>query len=773
MTQADTPAARYFFNARLVPMQKKDGGVRPIACGEVLRRTLGKIISSRVASKVGGILAGFGQVGVGIPSGIEAMYHAVSLFALNAEIDEAELAILKVDVKNAFNSIWRDAVYRDLMDEARKDPELRQLVLYMQAAYGKPTELHCGEAVLKSSQGMQQGDPLGPLFFAISFTLAVRKAFQKVEAVTGEAPPLNASFLDDLVVGGRLESMEMTIRALAIELAKIGLDLNLLKCELATNDSCALSDLSFWHKYNVKITPMNELSIVGAPAHSNCAEALIRPKLEQSKKKMDQFAALGVVNPHLAMLLGRFCGIGPKLAYWFRMCGTLCNRNLWEEAQGSISSFVTSIIGPIGDTAHKLLLLPPSMGGLGFHNFDEAHYIAASFASFPESSPLASRLSPWCKASVEASLVRWMTDAEEILGIDVSSLPPQRIQKHIGRQLNERNAQLVANAGVRASCVARLACNKLASQWVAPDFDQMQLALLPPASFVPYARFRLGEPLATDPLPCSCPTCDQVSDIFGDHALKCMRTGAKQKWHHALERAISSLASTALWRPDREPHPFPSAPSRRLDIALPIGTYVPDKMTLIDVTVTHDLDFSSVRPAGHAATRKAKEKQTVYGELICPATQLLLPLPFETLGGHTKDVASFLSRLSTAVATRHDAGRLHVPAVIASTITRAVADRLAAVFSRPVQIVEPFFAPQEMFSDDVYKAIPEAECSTSAQDVYCPSSVSAACFPISSPSSDDDVLQPDADVELLPAPLRETPWLDGVALPRGSAVPCM
>ncbi|KAJ9434810.1 hypothetical protein DIPPA_09381, partial [Diplonema papillatum] len=45
-------AARpYLFGARLVPLVKKSGGIRPIACGEILRRVAGKVLASDRAIK--------------------------------------------------------------------------------------------------------------------------------------------------------------------------------------------------------------------------------------------------------------------------------------------------------------------------------------------------------------------------------------------------------------------------------------------------------------------------------------------------------------------------------------------------------------------------------------------------------------------------------------------------------------------------------------------------------------------------------------------------
>jgi hypothetical protein len=37
-----------FFGARLIGLLKKDGGIRPIACGDVFRRLAGRLLAKRV-----------------------------------------------------------------------------------------------------------------------------------------------------------------------------------------------------------------------------------------------------------------------------------------------------------------------------------------------------------------------------------------------------------------------------------------------------------------------------------------------------------------------------------------------------------------------------------------------------------------------------------------------------------------------------------------------------------------------------------------------------
>ena len=80
---------------------KKDGGIRPIAVGEILRRLTSKCAARCVADKAADILAHL-QLGVGVRNGCEALVHA-----LRAVLDErdAETYIMQVDFKNAFMSV--------------------------------------------------------------------------------------------------------------------------------------------------------------------------------------------------------------------------------------------------------------------------------------------------------------------------------------------------------------------------------------------------------------------------------------------------------------------------------------------------------------------------------------------------------------------------------------------------------------------------------------------------------------------------------------------
>ena len=53
------------------------------------------------------------------------------------------------------------------MLEAVKD-HAPELIQFVHSAYSQPSMLFCGHHVLHSAEGVQQGDPLGPLLFCLA-----------------------------------------------------------------------------------------------------------------------------------------------------------------------------------------------------------------------------------------------------------------------------------------------------------------------------------------------------------------------------------------------------------------------------------------------------------------------------------------------------------------------------------------------------------------------------------------------------------------------------
>ncbi len=95
-----------FFGTSLCALNKKDGGIRPIAVGCCLRRLLSKIICYSVSEKVGiHYPPSSVTIGYGTKCGSEAITHATRRFVSISH--SSPDFFLKIYFFNAFNMIFR------------------------------------------------------------------------------------------------------------------------------------------------------------------------------------------------------------------------------------------------------------------------------------------------------------------------------------------------------------------------------------------------------------------------------------------------------------------------------------------------------------------------------------------------------------------------------------------------------------------------------------------------------------------------------------------
>ena len=146
--------------ANLIPLVKKDTGVRPIAVGDTLRRLVGKVLlaTSHAKEQVDSLRPL--QVGVGVKKAAESV--AMGMQALASALDAgSQWVVLQVDFKNAFNTVDRTTLLRAA---AQRAPSSFNYLCY---AYGSPAPLFVGDTIILSQAGTHQGCPLGPLGFAL------------------------------------------------------------------------------------------------------------------------------------------------------------------------------------------------------------------------------------------------------------------------------------------------------------------------------------------------------------------------------------------------------------------------------------------------------------------------------------------------------------------------------------------------------------------------------------------------------------------------------
>ena len=141
-------------------LAKPKGGLRPIAIGEILRRIAGKCLCAVVKEEAQTFFPPL-QVGVACPAGADAAVHSCRDWVLQ-HADNNDKALLKLDFSNAFNTVNREYV---LQEVRTKFPGLARFAHW---CYSQESKLFFGSHTIASASGVQQGDPLGPLLFALA-----------------------------------------------------------------------------------------------------------------------------------------------------------------------------------------------------------------------------------------------------------------------------------------------------------------------------------------------------------------------------------------------------------------------------------------------------------------------------------------------------------------------------------------------------------------------------------------------------------------------------
>ena len=95
--------------------------------------------------------------------------------------------------------------------------------------YAQPSRLYFGADIISSERGVQQGDPLGPLFFSLALQPLL---FQLNEGRTEEGLQLVFSYLDDLVLAGEQQAVAEAFHHFKGAALDIGLEFNNSKCEI-------------------------------------------------------------------------------------------------------------------------------------------------------------------------------------------------------------------------------------------------------------------------------------------------------------------------------------------------------------------------------------------------------------------------------------------------------------------------------------------------------------------------------------------------------------
>ena len=210
-------------SARLIALAKPDGGTRPIAIGDLIYRTCAKAILSE-NRKTNHLSKR--QFGVGSKGGVEPIVH-ITRMAVNHRLSQPDTHLTSLDVSNAINELDRTI----MLDAVKKyAPELLKLAVWTYDSESALVIMDDNDTphIIKSSQGVRQGDPLVPLLFSI----AIRDLVDGLQSHLGP-DALVLAYLDDIFI----LSLDGTPLAKCLDYfpaTRPDLRLNAQKCKTAT-----------------------------------------------------------------------------------------------------------------------------------------------------------------------------------------------------------------------------------------------------------------------------------------------------------------------------------------------------------------------------------------------------------------------------------------------------------------------------------------------------------------------------------------------------------
>ncbi|CAI8046120.1 hypothetical protein GBAR_LOCUS25494, partial [Geodia barretti] len=289
--------------ASLLPCLKKGGGLRPIAVGEVLRRLTSKCAARAVLPDALQILSPL-QVGVGLPAGCEAILHSVMNIHESPSIPADHRFTLLVDFSNAFNSVDRTALFHEVRTR------IPTISSWMECSYGFQPNLLLENQTIPSCCGVQQGDPLGPLGFALVLHPIVEKIRESVPGLL-----INVWYLDDGTLCGTQQDLAAALAIIEAEGPPRGLFLNRGKSFIHAPDNSSIT-----HPILRGIpTSSDGFTLLGSPVGpTSFCEDIFSKRVSKLVDTLSKLADLEDSQMETALL--RSCLALPKVAYVLRTC---------------------------------------------------------------------------------------------------------------------------------------------------------------------------------------------------------------------------------------------------------------------------------------------------------------------------------------------------------------------------------------------------------------------------------------------------------------------
>jgi hypothetical protein len=693
--QLPSEICHLLYGASLCALNKNDGGLRPIAIGNCLRRLTSKLACFQSRNIVNSYLSSH-QLGVATKLGCEAAIHTTRTFVNNDQ--NRGKVLLKLDFKNAFNSVERDCILKEVQCHTPL------LYPYLYQCYRNPSTLFFGNHLISSSVGAQQGDPCGPMIFSLAIQPIIlsdfKNAFNSVErdcilkevqchtpllypylyqcyrnpstlffgnhlisssvgAQQGDPcgpmifslaiqpiilsldSQMNIWYLDDGTLADYPEVVLSDFKKVINLSQEIGLELNFNKCEIfcCSGDT----DLKVIKEFQnlapgIKICDRESLSLLGSPIFDQGFKNTVEKTIITVENLLNKAELL---NRHVAYTLIKNCLFIPKFNFLLRTTPFWKFSNYVNSIDSSLKSCLERILNlRLTDLQWRQSTLPIRFGGLGIRRISDI-CLPAFLSSINGVKKLVSLLlnSKDNELNIhhyDEALAAWgIANENEIPTIPQFQMNWDNINIK-GIIAND----LIFNSPRDLARFKALQCRESGS-WLHAIPSPNIGTLLDNTSFQVCIGLRLGCNLCT-PHICKC---NAKVDEIGTHGLSCFKSSGRFSRHTEINSIINRSLTSIHVNSTLEPNGLSRDDGKRPD-GMTLVPWIKGQPLVWDVTVVDTLADSYVlkssEVSGFAAEMACKRKHSKYSSIIS-SNYVFKGLAFETLGPWCKEAIDFIN----------------------------------------------------------------------------------------------------------------------------------
>jgi len=289
----------------------------------------------------------------------------------------SKLALLKIDFRNAFNEVKRSHFVKAASEM------FPAMSSWTEWCYGEASMLlYDHEHIIESRAGVQQGDPLGSLYFCCGIMAMVND----IQAMN---PVYNKWYMDDGGIIGDVDLLKKVWDLLQTRGPALGLHLNPAKCEWSwldpdCSEPCPIRLDGVSEEDQVKLIPHSQIQMLGVPLGndgfvSDFVEKKLLGRLLDTVNRLVEFE-----DTQAAAYLLRVSFSIVRAVHFMRTTPLAQWREQASKFDGMIRNAIEKILGfPMDDTTFAQACLTPRLGGLGLRKVVE-HADLAYHASWHE-----------------------------------------------------------------------------------------------------------------------------------------------------------------------------------------------------------------------------------------------------------------------------------------------------------------------------------------------------------------------------------------------------